>query len=135
MNLNDIIKKIDQPDQLDQSKQVKDSKKSKGSKRIDTEKGNRTKEFQDFFTPEKIAKDLFNEYEKYLKPKPEINKVLEPAVGSGNLIWPLLESDYNVEITCMDIQKDYLEHLRDEAISRGYSLKPREDQLLCIKNY
>ncbi len=101
---------------------------------INIDIGNRTKEFQDFFTPNKIAEDLFTEYKKYLKPKPYINKILEPAVGSGNLIWPLLKSDFLVDITCMDIQEKYLIHLKEEAEKRGYKTKIRNDGLLAISN-
>ncbi len=101
---------------------------------FDIEKGNKTKEFQDFFTPDKIAQDLFSEYKKYLKAAPYVNKILEPAVGSGNLIWPLLESEFLVNITCMDIQIEYLNHLKVEAEKRGYKTYIRNDGLLVISN-
>ncbi len=116
MSLNDILKRVNQ------------------GAAGDVDDGNRTKEFQDFFTPSVIAEDLFTEYKKYLKPSPYVNKILEPAVGSGNLIWPLLKSDFLVDITCMDIQEEYLKHLKEEAEKRGYKIKIRDDGLLSISN-
>ncbi len=97
--------------------------------------GNRTKEYQDFYTPNKIALKLFEEYKKYLKTKPYINKVLEPTVGAGNLIWVLLESEYNVKITCLDIQEDLISELNLEAKRRGYwSHLAQDSGLLIISN-
>jgi len=96
--------------------------------------GKRTKEFQDFFTPKDVAKDLFKQYKDYLKAPPYVNKILEPAVGSGNLLWPLLKSKYKVDITCMDIQKEYLKFLAKKSKKKGYKVKIDKDGLLHILN-
>ena len=98
------------------------------------DQGNRTKEFQDFFTPDKIAKELFEQYKGYLKPKPYINKVLEPTVGTGNLLWPLLESEFNIQATCIDIQFDYIKALAKTAKEKGYSLS-KDKYGLVISNF
>ena len=90
--------------------------------------GNRTKEFQDFFTPKEISKELFNHYKKFLSKK-KVNKILEPTVGSGNLIWPLLKSKYKVEITCMDIQDHYLKMLAKHAKKKGYKVTKTENYM------
>jgi ubiquinone/menaquinone biosynthesis C-methylase UbiE len=105
---------------------------------VKAEKGKRTKEFQDFFTLTDISKDLFNKYKDLLyeayKEKKKPLKVLEPAVGSGNLIWPILEMDIPVEVTVMDIQEDYLKHVYAKAKELGYNIEFRKD-LMRIKNY
>ena len=103
---------------------------------MNLKEGNRTKEFQDFFTPDKIAEDLYKQYEPLLKKiyKGKRLKILEPAVGSGNLIWPLLASKYKVDITVMDIQQDYLDALQGLAKDKGYKVKIKKDGLIHIKN-
>ena len=102
------------------------------------EKGKRTKEHQDFFTTSEISNNFFDKYKDLLieayneKQKPL--KVLEPAVGSGNLIWPILKMEIPIEVTVLDIQKEYLEHVYKKAKSLGYSIEFRKD-LMRIKNY
>ena len=95
--------------------------------------GNRTKEFQDFFTPESVSQKAFDLGKKYLK-KNKVNKILEPAVGSGNLIWKYLESEYQVEVTCLDIQPKYLEHTWRIAEDKGFKPFMRDD-IMRIKNF
>ena len=95
--------------------------------------GKRTREFDDFFTTDEESINMYNHYKHHLKDKPYINKLLEPSVGTGKLIWPALESDFNVEFTCCDIQLEYLEFLQQEAIRRGYDVYVRDD-LLRISN-
>ena len=83
--------------------------------------GRGTKEFQDFFTPPTIAAKLA----QYLidKADPAITTtVLDPAVGSGNLIWPLLASSKPFKVYCLDIQQDYLEYAAKEAKRLGYTV-------------
>jgi len=100
-------------------------------------KGKRTKEFQDFFTPYSVSQKLFEMYYEHLKKTYEAKgrrlRVLEPAVGSGNLLWPLLDSDVPVTIVCMDIQEEYIEHLAEKAKDQGYTIG-MEKGLLTISN-
>ncbi len=120
MTLNDILKKSKLPESFEQNN-------------LNISDGNRTREFQDFFTPDDISLALFKKYKSYLKPKPHINKILEPTVGSGNLIWLILESDFLADITCLDIQEDYLIHLKEIA-SKKYTTKIINNQL-HIQNF
>jgi len=86
--------------------------------------GRATKEFQDFFTKKSTARQLF----KLMRPEMEAKQkelgrplqLLEPAVGSGNLIWPMLKSGIPMEVACMDIQRDYLEYVVKKAKKKGY---------------
>jgi len=99
--------------------------------------GSKTSKHHDFFTPEVICEDLFNMYYpmlKYLyKQKGSRINVLEPACGSGNLIWKLLESDIKVRITCMDIQPKYLSDIYYSAVSEGYKVLFADNSVI-IKN-
>jgi 2-polyprenyl-3-methyl-5-hydroxy-6-metoxy-1,4-benzoquinol methylase len=79
--------------------------------------GRSTKEFQDFFTPPAIAEELAGHLLKQLKGG---ETILDPAVGSGALIWPLLASDKKLTVLCMDIQQDYIQYVGDIAKKKGY---------------
>ncbi len=84
--------------------------------------GRRTKKYQDFFTPATLAKEMVDQTLKHLH-KDRVNRVLEPAAGTGALVIPLLESDYQIEITCMDIQRDYLDFLAARAKMKEWSVE------------
>ena len=89
------------------------------------DKGRRTKEFQDFFTTKDVTDKFFETYkveiDKIYEIKQKRLKLIEPAVGSGNLIWSILEYSVPVDIKCMDIQLDYLEFVQKTAIKKGYN--------------
>ncbi len=80
-----------------------------------TDQGNRSRENQDFFTPNHISQEMFDSIEQYLRPKPYINEVLDPAAGSGSLIKPYLKESiqqkYNINITAYEIQSEYVKKL------------------------
>jgi methylase of polypeptide subunit release factors len=87
-------------------------------------KGRQTVQFQDFFTPPAAAKELAEHLRSWLSERaPGPIRVLEPSVGSGNLLWPLIEAARDVgcdlEITAIDVQGDYLEHVAAEAKKLG----------------
>lgn len=79
--------------------------------------GRSTKEFQDFFTPPEVASKLAEHLLAELKGG---ETILDPAVGSGALIWPLLAGGKPLTVLCMDIQQDYIQHVGEEAIKKGY---------------
>ena len=84
------------------------------------QKGNRTKEFHDFFTPEEASRNAFKGSKHILKKPPYINRLLEPSVGSGNLIWPFLESEFLIDFAVIDIQESYLNDLKKVSEEKGY---------------
>jgi len=59
--------------------------------------------------------------------------ILEPSVGSGALIWPLLERVESVAISVNDIEEDYLQYVAQEAKNRNYHIEV-SDGLLTISN-
>src|SRR5262245_26433368 len=83
--------------------------------------GRGTAEFHDFFTPIEIGKEIA---EKVLRPRFREHKrlkgdtplrMLEPAVGSGNLIWWAMqiahEEDIVLDLVVIDVQTDYLKYV------------------------
>ena len=82
--------------------------------------GRSTKEFQDFFTPDAVAQELAA---CMLAQIEDYSVVLDPAVGSGALIWPLLAGGKPLTVLCMDIQQDYIQHVAEEAIKKGYAVE------------
>lgn len=96
--------------------------------------GRSTKEFQDFFTPPNAAEQVAQFLLSSISDNSVVTTVLDPAVGSGNLIWPLLASDKKFQVYCIDIQLDYLTYVATEAKRRGYSVT-KEPFGLCITNH
>lgn len=87
--------------------------------------GRATKQFQDFFTGEATAEQLAARIMADWHERGETAvRVLDPAVGSGALIWPLLRDwpKGQLCVLCCDIQLDYLEHVRDKALGLGYGV-------------
>jgi predicted RNA methylase len=84
--------------------------------------GRGTKQFQDFFTPAAISQQLADRIMADWRAAGETDvTVLDPAVGSGSLIWPLLaEWEHGLVVLCCDIQQDYLEAVRAKCLALGY---------------
>jgi type I restriction-modification system DNA methylase subunit len=79
-------------------------------------KGRQTKEFSDIFTPSETARQMAESLRPYLaERKGQTVRVLEPSAGTGNLLWPLIkvarQEGVILEITAIEIQPDYLDHL------------------------
>jgi hypothetical protein len=89
--------------------------------------GRHTRAFQDFFTPPKTAKLMAEHLRPFLRErKGKIVRILEPAAGSGNLLWPLIaiarEEGCILEITAIDVQQDYLDHIATKARALGFKV-------------
>jgi len=100
--------------------------------------GNGTQEFQDFFTPTDVAQAMADAIMPGLIAKHQATgnpvDVLEPSVGSGNLIWPLLKSGVPMRITCLDIQQWCLDYVEKTAVELGYSVDKTETTII-VKNF
>ena len=83
--------------------------------------GRSTKEFQDFFTPPDVATEFVSHLLASM-PTDKVTTVLDPAVGSGALVWPLLSGGKPVKVYCIDIQQDYIQYVAEEAKRRGYTV-------------
>ena len=66
---------------------------------------NDEKPFQDIFTPRIMVEEMLS----YCNIKYG-DTVLDPCVGSGNLIIPILEK-YNVQVTAVEIQQEHIDTL------------------------
>ena len=92
--------------------------------------GNATKEFHDIFTSEEDAEAIKHDMYDNLKALYETTgvpvEILEPAVGTGNLIWPLLATDVPIDVHCIEIQRDYMEYLLNKAEMLGYNISTFE---------
>ena len=100
--------------------------------------GNGTQEFQDFFTPEAAAQAMAEALIPGLQARYTTTgnpvKVLEPSVGSGNLIGPLLASNVPMDVTCLDIQEWCLNHVVETARGKGYRVAIMDDHVV-VSNY
>lgn len=100
------------------------------------ETGRGTKQFQDFFTPPEVSRQLAKRIVSDWAVKGEQHvRVLDPAVGSGSLIWPLLELwDHGIEVLCCDIQADYLAYVEKKALALGYQVSRESCGLKIVKH-
>jgi hypothetical protein len=98
--------------------------------------GRGTKQFQDFFTPPDVSRQLAERIVADWHAKGEQHvQVLDPAVGSGSLIWPLLELwDRGLEVLCCDIQTDYLMYVEETALALGYQVSRESYGLKIVKH-
>jgi hypothetical protein len=100
------------------------------------ETGRGTKQYQDFFTPSDVSQQLATRIMADWTARGErFVRVLDPAVGSGSLIWPLLERwEHGLEVLCCDIQADYLAFVEEKAQALGYTVTRERFGLRIVAN-
>src|SRR5262245_58113007 len=88
--------------------------------------GRGSRVYHDIFTPPAVAKRIADEHIRplfinHLQRYPNANerpafRILEPSVGSGNLLWPVIdlaiELGIALDIIAFDVQQDYLEYVQ-----------------------
>jgi hypothetical protein len=94
--------------------------------------GNATKEFNDFFSPLTVGKEILSHISALNSENTPLT-VFEPSVGTGQLIWPLLEGKEKVIISINEIQDEYLHFVIDKAESLNYKVKV-VDNFITISN-
>lgn len=104
---NTVISAMDSPD----STLNKRLKKIQELARKQTEKISTVKRYQEFFTPDKIVKEMLK-FSSLLKKSFTKLYCLEPTAGSGNLVRGLLEKFNNVHINMVEIQEKNRELLK-----------------------
>ncbi len=92
--------------------------------------GRQSVENQDFFSTPEMANSIANDIAA-MHSEAHIS-ILEPSVGTGTLIWPLLEN-VKCTVSVLDIEEDYLQYVAAEAKTRGYSVSV-VNGLLTISN-
>lgn len=94
--------------------------------------GKATKEFHDFFTSSLTAQEIANDLLQHAVDG-NIISILEPSVGTGQLIWPLLSNSDKLIISVNDMQEEYLKYVIDKACALQYKIEV-VDGFITISN-